>query len=237
MHRLAKLSLNNRSVVALATAIVAIFGFVSLGSLKQELIPSFQTPQAAVVTTYIGASPEVVDKQVSQVIENAIRQQDGLVSSTTTSQANISIVRVEFEYGTATSKVSENLAAALASVETILPSDASPKILSGSFDDVPIIALGVSANNGDNEALGPLLEDVAVPMLSGINGVRDVTLSGVTEKTHQPDSQAGCAARKRTVTAVNCHGSSVERFRGSCRHDYRLEWQHLGRGRQGRELA
>lgn len=214
MHRLAKLSLNNRSVVALATVIVAIFGFVSLGALKQELIPSFQTPQAAVVTTYIGASPEVVDKQVSQVIENAIRQQDGLVSSTTTSQANISIVRVEFEYGTATSKVSENLAAALASVETILPSDASPQILSGSFDDVPIIALGVSANDGNNEALGPLLEDVAVPMLSGINGVREVSLSGVREKRinltlKQDVLRANGLSQQSIVTALQSNGFVV----------------------------
>ena len=182
MHRLAKLSLNNRSVVALATAIIAIFGFVSLGSLKQELIPSFETPQAAVVTTYIGASPEVIDKQVSQVIDNAIRQQDGLVSSTTTSQANVSVIRVEFEYGTSTSKVKENLAAALASVSGTLPADATPKILSGSFDSVPIIALGVTANNGDNESLGKLLDDVGVPMVAAIPGVRDVTLSGTTEK-------------------------------------------------------
>ncbi|MFM5968414.1 MAG: efflux RND transporter permease subunit, partial [Micrococcales bacterium] len=182
MHRLAKLSLNNRSVVALATAIIAMFGFVSLGSLKQELIPSFETPQAAIVTTYIGASPEVIDKQVSQVIDNAVRQQDGLVSSTTTSQANISIVRVEFEYGTATAKVKENLASALASVQGTLPSEATPKILSGSFDSVPIIALGVSSKTGDNEQLGKLLNDVAVPLVAAIPGVRDVTLTGTIEK-------------------------------------------------------
>ena len=182
MHRLAKLSLNNRSVVALATAIIAMFGFVSLGSLKQELIPSFETPQAAIVTTYIGASPEVIDKQVSQVIDNAVRQQDGLVSSTTTSQANISIVRVEFEYGTATAKVKENLASALASVQGTLPSEATPKILSGSFDSVPIIALGVSSKTGDNEELGKLLNDVAVPLVAAIPGVRDVTLTGTIEK-------------------------------------------------------
>jgi multidrug efflux pump subunit AcrB len=73
VHRLSKLSLANRSVVALITAIIAIFGFVSLGSLKQELIPSIETPQAAIVTTYIGASPEVIDKQVSQPIDTAVR--------------------------------------------------------------------------------------------------------------------------------------------------------------------
>ncbi len=116
MHRLSKLSLANRSVVALITAIIAIFGFVSLGSLKQELIPSIETPQAAIVTTYIGASPEVIDKQVSQPIDEAMRALDGLVSSTTTSQSNISIVRVEFDYGTSTSKVTEKINAALAGV-------------------------------------------------------------------------------------------------------------------------
>ena len=180
MHRLAKLSLANRSVVALITAIVAIFGFVSLGALKQELIPSIETPQAAIVTTYIGASPEVIDKQVSQPIEAAVRALDGLVSSTTTSQSNISILRVEFEYGTATSKVTEKLNAALASVT--LPADASAKVLSGSFDSVPIIALGVSSNSGDNEALGKTLEDVAKPLFSSVSGVRDVAVAGVVEK-------------------------------------------------------
>ncbi len=180
MHKLAKFSLANRSVVALATVVIAIFGFVTLGSLKQELIPSFETPQAAIVTTYVGASPEVIDSQVSQPIEDAVRALDGLVSSSSTSQSNVSIVRVEFDYGTKTSKVKEDLNAALASIASTLPSEATPKILSGSFDTVPIIALGVSAK--DNEALGKVLSDVATPLLSSVNGVRDVTVSGIREK-------------------------------------------------------
>ncbi len=180
MHKLAKFSLANRSVVALATVIIAIFGFVTLGSLKQELIPSFETPQAAIVTTYVGASPEVIDSQVSQPIEEAVRALDGLVSSSSTSQSNISIVRVEFDYGTKTSKVKEDLNAALASLVGTLPSEASPKILSGSFDSVPIIALGISS--ADNEALGKVLSDVATPLFSSVSGVREVTVSGIREK-------------------------------------------------------
>ncbi|MEY4079017.1 MAG: hypothetical protein RIS80_786 [Actinomycetota bacterium] len=180
LHKLSKFSLANRSVVALVTVIIAIFGFVTLGSLKQELIPSFETPQAAIVTTYIGASPEVIDSQVSQPIEEAVRALDGLVSSSSTSQSNISIVRVEFDYGTKTSKVKEDLNAALASISSTLPSEATPKILSGSFDSVPIIALGVSSP--DNEALGKILEDTATPLLSSVPGVRDVTVTGIREK-------------------------------------------------------
>jgi HAE1 family hydrophobic/amphiphilic exporter-1 len=212
VHRLAKLSLANRSVVALITAIVAIFGFVSLGSLKQELIPSIETPQAAIVTTYIGASPEVIDKQVSQPIETAVRALDGLVSSTTTSQSNISILRVEFEYGTATSKVTEKLNAALASVT--LPADATAKVLSGSFDSVPIIALGVSANSGNNEALGKTLEDVAKPLFSSISGVRDVTVAGVVEKRinltfNQAKLTANGLSQQSVVSALQANGFVV----------------------------
>jgi len=212
VHRLAKLSLANRSVVALITAIVAIFGFVSLGALKQELIPSIETPQAAIVTTYIGASPEVIDKQVSQPIETAVRALDGLVSSTTTSQSNISILRVEFEYGTATSKVTEKLNAALATVT--LPTDASAKVLSGSFDSVPIIALGVSANSGNNEALGKTLEDVAKPLFSSISGVRDVAVAGVIEKRinltfNQSKLTANGLSQQSVISALQANGFVV----------------------------
>ncbi|MEN9749386.1 MAG: hypothetical protein RL149_464 [Actinomycetota bacterium] len=212
MHRLSKLSLANRSVVALITAIIAIFGFVSLGSLKQELIPSIETPQAAIVTTYIGASPEVIDKQVSQPIDTAVRALDGLVSSTTTSQSNISIVRVEFEYGTSTSKVTEKLNAALAA--TTLPSDAKAKVLSGSFDTVPIIVLGVSSNTGDNEALAKTLPSAASAEFSGISGVRDVTVSGVIEKRvnvkfNQSKLTANGLTSQSVVSALQANGFVV----------------------------
>ena len=182
VFRLAKLSIANRSVVALITIITAVFGFISLGSLKQELIPSFESPQAAIVTAYPGASPEVVDNQVSRVIEDAVRQIDGLVNSTSTSQSNISVVRVEFEYGTTSAKVAEDLAATLAKIKSTLPSDVEPNVLSGSFDAVPIIALGVSANDGNNDAIAQELSDIAVPLFSQVKGVRDVTIAGVKEK-------------------------------------------------------
>jgi HAE1 family hydrophobic/amphiphilic exporter-1 len=209
MHKLAKLSLANRSVVALATAIIAVFGLVSLGSLKQELIPSFETPQAAIVTTYVGASPEIIDKQVSQPIEEAVRKLDGLVSSTSTSQNNISVVRVEFDYGTKSAAVTEDLNAALATLKGVLPDEADAQILSGSFDSVPIIALGVASD--DNEALGKVLADVATPILSGVPGVREVAVSGITEKRvnlelKQSVLTANGLSQQNIVTALQSNG-------------------------------
>ncbi len=180
MHRLARLSLANRSVVALITIIIAAFGVLSMTSLKQELIPSFETPQASIITTYPGASAEVIDKTVSQKVEAQIRTLDGLVTTTSTSQNNLSIVRVEFEYGTTTAKVKENLNSVIASIEASLPDSAKPRVVAGSFDSVPIISLGISSS--DNEALGPLLESTAPSVFGSINGVRDVNVAGMKVK-------------------------------------------------------
>ena len=212
MFRLAKLSLANRSVVALITIIIALFGFVSLGSLKQELIPSFETPQAAIVTTYPGASPQVIDAQVSRPLEAAVRKQDGLVSSTSTSQNNLSILRVEFDYGTSTAKVKENLSAAIASVESTLPTGASAQVISGSFDSVPIVSLGVSSPN--NAKIGKLLQEVAPTLFGGIKGVRDVSVAGVEEKRVNIKLDAYTLAsygltQQNIVTALKTNGFIV----------------------------
>ena len=107
MFRLSKLSLANRSVVALLTAILAVFGFISVGSLKQELFPSLEFPQAAIVTTYPGASPEVMDTQVSRVIEGSVETLEGVTTTSSTSQSSLSTVRVTFDFGTTTAKVTE----------------------------------------------------------------------------------------------------------------------------------
>lgn len=117
MFRLSKLSLANRSVVALLTVVLALFGFVSVGQLKQELFPSLEFPQAAIVTTYPGASPEVVDSQVSQPLETAVSNLDGIKTTSSTSQSGFSTVRVSFDYGTSTAKVSELLNNAVDSIK------------------------------------------------------------------------------------------------------------------------
>jgi HAE1 family hydrophobic/amphiphilic exporter-1 len=179
---LSKLSLANRAVVALITVIIAAFGVLSLGSLKQELIPSIEIPSAAIVTSYAGASPEVVDDQVSVPIENAVLGLEDLESTTVTSTTGLSVIRVSFEYGTTTAQATERLNNAISKVQGSLPEGAEPQVLSGSFDSVPIIILAVSANDGDNEAIGRELEKSAPSIFQQVEGVRDVAVSGAISK-------------------------------------------------------
>jgi HAE1 family hydrophobic/amphiphilic exporter-1 len=100
VHLLSVFSLRNRALIALVTIVVGIFGGVALTSLKQELIPSLSLPQIFVVTTYPGASPEVVNEDVSTPIETAIQSVAGLDGTTATSNANFSSITASFVYGT-----------------------------------------------------------------------------------------------------------------------------------------
>lgn len=181
MFRLAKLSLANRTVIALLTAILAVFGFISVGQLKQELFPSLEFPQAAIVTTYPGASPEVIDSQISRVIEGAVSTVDGVTTTSSTSQSGISTVRIEFNYGVTSAKVTELLNNAVDSVRSTLPSDSQPKVISGGLGSIPVIVLSVASNTGDNTEVAKLLPSVAEPLLKKLPGVKDVQISGIRE--------------------------------------------------------
>ena len=182
MFRLSTASLANRSVVGLLTIILTVAGLISLGSLKQELLPSFEVPQASIVTSYPGASPEVVDAQVSSIIEDEARVLKNLVNVTSTSRANVSVVRVEFDFGVTTAQVEEELNRVVANVQETLPADVEPRVISGSFDSVPVIVLSVASTTGDNEALAEVLEDIAVPILSQVPGIQDITVAGGKSK-------------------------------------------------------
>ena len=69
MVRLSKFSLAQRSVVLLLSLLTIGLAVYAAGALKQELLPSIDLPRGSVLTIYPGASPEVVEAQVSKPIE------------------------------------------------------------------------------------------------------------------------------------------------------------------------
>jgi len=181
MFSLSKISLANRSVVALLTSILALFGFVAVGSLKQELFPSLEFPQAAIVTTYPGASPEVMDNQVSRLIESSVETLDGVTTTSSTSQSSLSTVRVTFDFGITSAKVTESLNSALDSVKANLPTGANARVLSGGLGTIPVMVLSVASNSGDNTEIAKLLPDIAPTLFKKVAGVKDVQIGGIRD--------------------------------------------------------
>ncbi|NKX54637.1 efflux RND transporter permease subunit [Arthrobacter mobilis] len=205
MHRLATLSLANRALIALITVFVAVFGVITMGSLKQELIPSLELPRVTVLASMPGASPEVVDKQVSEPLERALTAVEGLESSTATSRTGLSTVNLAFVYGTNLDRARSQVDRAISNARQLLPEDVSPQSLAGSVSDFPVVFMAVSSDLPLSE-LNTELQRLAVPRLQKLDGVRGAEVTGGARRhiSILPDEDK---LRDHGVTAAAIAGS------------------------------
>jgi HAE1 family hydrophobic/amphiphilic exporter-1 len=202
VSNLAVLSLKNRALIALITIVAAVFGGLALTSLKQELIPSIEFPQLSVLTTYPGASPDVVNNDVSTPIETAIQGIPGLESTTATSTTNASIIQASFTYGTDLATAEQKILQAINRIKSDLPDSVEPNVVSFSIDDLPVIALAVTGYD-DAKTIQAQLEASVIPDLEDVDGVSAVAIVGGQGQrvTIVPD-QAELAAAGYTQEAI-----------------------------------
>jgi HAE1 family hydrophobic/amphiphilic exporter-1 len=195
VHLLSVFSLRNRALIALVTIVVGIFGGVALTSLKQELIPSLSLPQIFVVSSYPGASPEVVNEDVSTPIETAIQSVPGLDGTTATSNANVSTITASFEYGTDITTAEQKVQLAINRLSSQLPESADTQVLTFSLSDLPVIQIAVTSDL-DPRDLSAQLENSAIADIKQLEGVSDASLLGSTSQrvTITPDDAALFAA-------------------------------------------
>ncbi|WOQ17620.1 efflux RND transporter permease subunit [Raineyella sp. W15-4] len=169
--------MRNRALVALVTVFVLIFGVVSTGSLRQELIPRISVPVAVVYASYPGASPAVVEQRVTIPIEQAVASLQGLDTSSSVSTAGSATVTLQMRYGSNMSSVQQDAKAAISRIEGVLPDGVTTQVFTGSIDDVPVLQLAVA----DDTTAGQLAERVrtlVVPELEKVDGVRAVSVAG-----------------------------------------------------------
>ena len=177
MFRLAHLSLANRALIALITIFASVFGVITMSSLKQELIPSIEFPQITVLTSMPGASPEVVDKQVSGPLETALNSVEGLESTSSTSRNGVSQITMVFTYGSNLDRARNQIDRAISNAKRTLPADVQPQAIAGSISDFPIVFLAVSSDKPLSE-LNTDLQRLSVPRLQKIDGVRGADVTG-----------------------------------------------------------
>ncbi len=178
MSFLSRISLANRSVVALATIAILLIGGFLIPSLKQELFPSITYPSITVVSTYAGASPAIVERDVTIPLEQSFQGVKGIQSLTSYSNEGTSIIIASFDYGTDIDRATQTLNEQISSIQQTLPSGVTPRVQSFNFDEIPIISLAVTSNE-DPQALAARLKSEVVPDLEGIDGVGTVNITGV----------------------------------------------------------
>lgn len=213
MFRLAKLSLANRALIALITVFASVFGVITMSSLKQELIPSIEFPRITVISSMPGASPEVVDKQVSGPLETALNGVEGLESTSATSRNGGSQINLVFTYGSNLDRARNQIDRAISNAKRTLPEDVEPQAIAGSISDFPIVFLAVSSDKSLSELNADLLR-LSVPALQKIDGVRGAEVTGgATQHIRilpRPDAMAAKAATIQSISdALKNNGALV----------------------------
>ena len=191
MHRFSVFSLRNRALIALVTIVIAVFGGITLTMLKQELIPSITYPRLFIITTYPGASPAVVEHDVSTPIEDAIQAIPGLEDTSATSNENFSNVSAAFAFGTDLATAEQKILSAVNRIQSQLPDSAQTTVIQFSLSDLPIIQLAATSDLDEAE-LSDRLDRLVIPELSRLDGVASIGLQGATVQRIEilPDADA-----------------------------------------------
>jgi len=191
VHFLSVFSLRNRALIALVTIVVGIFGGLALTSLKQELIPSLSLPQIFIISSYSGASPAVVDKDVSTPIEAVIQGVAGLSSTTATSTANASSITASFDYGTNIATAEQKVQLAINRIQSTIPKSVQTQVLTFNFSDLPVIQIAVTSDLSPQD-LAAKLSSSTVVAIKKLTDVSDATLLGTSTQriviTPNPDT-------------------------------------------------
>jgi hydrophobic/amphiphilic exporter-1 (mainly G- bacteria), HAE1 family len=178
MSWLTRVSLRNRSVVALIVVAIIIVGVFAVGRLRQELMPNIEFPALTIFTMEPGASPADVERAVTTPLEGAIKGSPGLKQLDSYSNEGMSIIVAQYEYGTDMPKVKTDVQSAVGRVQPYLPTGTAPQVATINFGDVPVVQLAVTSSTSPAE-LAALLQAKAVPKLQQIPGVAAVSLSGL----------------------------------------------------------
>ncbi|MFG2427023.1 efflux RND transporter permease subunit [Streptomyces sp. NPDC048590] len=181
MSWLSRFSLAQRALIGLISIVALVFGAIAIPQLKQQLLPTIELPMVSVLAPYQGASPDVVEKQVVEPLENSIKTVDGVESVTSTASEGNAVVMASFDFGDeGTKQLVADIQQAVNRARAQLPEDVDPQVIAGSTDDIPTVVLAVTSDK-DQQALADQLDRTVVPALEDIEGVGQVSVDGVQD--------------------------------------------------------
>jgi len=172
--------LNNAVVTWLAVVLLAVGGVAAYGKLGKLEDPEFTVKTAVITTSYPGASPEQVEREVTEVIALAVQQVPEVDYVETTSRQALSMVKVEIKsqyWSDALPQIWDNLRRKIREIEGDLPQGAGRPAVNDDFGDVFGFVLAVTGDGFDYNALEAQAKDLK-RQLSLVDGVGKVTFWG-----------------------------------------------------------
>lgn len=164
---------------------VIVFGLYSLMNLAVDQYPEIEIPQISVITMYPGANAADIETNITRVLEDNLNTVNNLKKLTSKSQDNVSMITVEFEYGSDLNEGANEIRDVVSRVQSMLPDDVDyPTIFKFSTSMIPVMMLAVTADES-YPALNKILDDKLVNVLNRVDGVGAVSIVGAPEREIQ----------------------------------------------------
>lgn len=182
---------------------VMVFGLFSLSRLSVDQYPEIEIPQISVITMYPGANAADIETNITRVLEDNLNTVNNLKKLTSKSQDNVSMITVEFEYGSDLNEGANEIRDVVSRVQSMLPDEVDyPTIFKFSTSMMPIMMLAVTAEES-YPALSKILDDKLVNVLNRVDGVGAVSVIGAPEREVQVNVDP---------TKLDAYGLTVEQL-------------------------
>ncbi len=164
------------AMVMLGLVVLGIFSFVRL---PIDQFPNVDIPVVTVQTTYPGASPETIEREVTKRMEEAFNPIEGVDKITSQTLEGVSVVIVEFKLGRDADQAAQDVRSKIDAIRRDLPEDIDPPVVQ-KFDPsaTPILSLALSSKTIPTVELTTLADEQIRRKLETVTGVGEVRIAG-----------------------------------------------------------
>lgn len=180
---LSKFSVKKPFTVLVAVIMVIVLGVVSFIGMTPNLMPNMDFPYMVVVTTYPGASPELVEATVTKPLEQALATLDGVKEITSASSDNYSMVTIEYEDGTNMDTATVDVSGKIDTLEGGWDDTVgTPTLMKINPDMMPASVVAVDVKGMEVAELTDYVNNTLLNRLEGVDGVASISTIGDVEE-------------------------------------------------------
>ncbi|HKG91823.1 MAG TPA: efflux RND transporter permease subunit [Gemmatimonadaceae bacterium] len=197
-----------RPIVTVATMLaIVLFGLAALARLKSDEYPDIQFPAVGVMIAYPGASPEAVEREVIDPLEDRLSTLAGVDRTRSSAFDGAMQMDLLFQFGTDPQVAAQQVRDAIASIRGDLPREMEePLIVQFNVADEPVLQLTLGSRTLDAAALTRVADPGLTRALQAVPGVAQVTLFGdVTRELTvelRPDAMSAAGVAVSDVIAA-----------------------------------